>query len=93
MIYSIIGLILDLIGVLLLFQFGILPENLWNHILWDNEMSDKDIARHTFWSKIGAILLITGFISVNCTVVQNHTIKIQLLRQYLKSIKYRFREV
>ncbi|MEL1245824.1 hypothetical protein AAEO56_16240 [Flavobacterium sp. DGU11] len=61
MIYNIIGLLLDFIGVILLFRFGILPDNLWEHILMDNEMSDTDIKKHKIWSKIALITIIIGF--------------------------------
>ena len=61
MIYSIIGLILDLIGVILLFRFGILPDNLWEHILMDSGMSEKDEIKHKIWSKIAMAFLILGF--------------------------------
>lgn len=61
MIYNIIGLAFDLVGVLLLFRFGILPDNLWNHILMDGEMSEKDERRHKLCSKIAIILIFVGF--------------------------------
>ena len=61
MIYSIIGLTLDLIGVILLFRFGILPNNLWEHILMDSGMSEKDEKTHKIWSKIAMVFLILGF--------------------------------
>jgi hypothetical protein len=62
MIYSILGLFLDLIGVVLLFKFGILPDNLWEHILMDSGMSEKDEKKHKVWSKIAMGFLILGFI-------------------------------
>lgn len=62
MIYSIIGLALDLIGVVLLFKFGILPDNLWEHILMDSGMSEKDEKRHKIWSKIAMGFLTLGFV-------------------------------
>ncbi|MDI9256880.1 hypothetical protein [Flavobacterium sedimenticola] len=61
MIYNTLGLIFDLFGVILLFRFGILPDNLWNHILMDNEMSEKDEKRHKIWSKIAISLIFIGF--------------------------------
>lgn len=60
-ILSILGLIIDLIGVLLLFRFGILPDNLWQHILLDSRIKDKDEKRHKLWSKIAVSCLIIGF--------------------------------
>ena len=73
MIYSIIGLILDLIGVILLFKYGILPTNLWDHILMDNGMSDRDEKTHKIMSKIGLISLILGFsLQLVGTIVSNH---------------------
>lgn len=77
MIYSIIGLTLDLIGVILLFKYGILPDNLWEHILMDNGMSEEDEKKHKTWSKIGMIFLILGFLfqivssAVQYKLVQN----------------------
>lgn len=62
MIYSIIGLTLDLIGVILLFKFGILPDNLWEHLLMDNGMSEKDEKKHKIWSKVAMGFLILGFV-------------------------------
>lgn len=61
MIFSIIGLSLDLIGVVLLFKYGILPDNLWEHILMDSGMSEKDEKKHKIWSKIAMLFLILGF--------------------------------
>jgi len=60
MIFSIIGLTLDLIGVVLLFKFGILADNLWEHILMDSGMSEKDEKKHKIWSKIAIAFLILG---------------------------------
>jgi len=72
MTYNIIGLIFDLIGVILLFKFGILPTNLWNHILMDSGMSEKDERNHKVWSKIGLGCLILGFSSqLIGTIIQN----------------------
>ena len=61
MTYNIIGLALDLIGVILLFRFGILPNNLWEHILMDSGMSENDEKRHKLWSKIAIALIFIGF--------------------------------
>ena len=62
MIYNIIGLTLDLIGVILLFKFGILPDNLWEHILMDSGMSEEDEKKHKIWSKVAMGFLILGFV-------------------------------
>lgn len=62
MIYSIIGLSLDLIGVILLFKYGILPDNLWEHILMDSGMSDEDERKHKRWSKVAMTFLVLGFL-------------------------------
>ena len=61
MIYNIIGLSFDLLGVFLLFRFGILPNNLWEHILMDSGMSEKDEKKHKVWSKIAISLILIGF--------------------------------
>lgn len=83
MIYSVIGLILDLIGVLLLFRFGILPNNLWDHILMDSGMSDKDIDLHKLASKIALILLITGFsFQLYGSILQNQSNPYKLTQKY-----------
>lgn len=71
-ILSIIALILDLIGVILLFKFGILPDNLWEHLLMDSGMKEEDEKRHKIGSKIGLICLILGFgIQLIVTILQN----------------------
>lgn len=59
--FIVIGLILDLFGVVLLFKFGILPKNLWNHILMDSGMREEDERRHKIGSNIGLTCLILGF--------------------------------
>lgn len=61
MIYNIIGLSFGLIGVVLLYRFGILPDNLWNHLLMDSGMEEKDERRHRIWSKIAVVLIFIGF--------------------------------
>jgi hypothetical protein len=76
MIYNIIGLALDLIGVLLLFRFGILPNNLWEHILMDSGMSEKDEKRHKIWSKFAVILIFIGFaLQLTGSIVQHQSKK------------------
>ena len=61
MIFNILGLFLDLIGVLLLFRFGILPNNLWEHLLMDSGMSEKDQKKHKRWSKVAVAIIFIGF--------------------------------
>ncbi|RZK47961.1 MAG: hypothetical protein EOO99_11840 [Pedobacter sp.] len=76
MLFNIIGLSIDLIGVLLLFKFGILPDNLWNHLLMDGGMKEKDERRHRIWSKIAVSFLIVGFgLQLFGTVQQNSSNK------------------
>ena len=60
-ILSIIALILDIIGVLFLYKYGILPDNLWEHILMDSGMSRADEMKHRKMSKVGLRFLISGF--------------------------------
>lgn len=75
MILSIIGLTLDLIGVILLFKYGILPNNLWEHILMDNGMSEEDEKNHKIWSKIAMGLLILGFLfQIISSIISNKLI-------------------
>jgi hypothetical protein len=75
MIYNIIGLALDLIGVLLLFRFGILPNNLWEHLLMDNGMSEKDEKKHKIFSKIGIAIIFTGFaLQLFGSIIQNNNL-------------------
>jgi hypothetical protein len=72
MILSVIGLVFDLIGVILLFKYGILPTNLWDHILMDNGMSERDEEIHKRWSRVGLVSLILGFsLQLVGTIVQN----------------------
>jgi hypothetical protein len=60
--FNIIGLKSDLIGVVLLYCFGILPDNLWQHIIMDNGMKEEDVKKHRYWSKIALGFLFFGFI-------------------------------
>lgn len=62
MLLNVIGLILDLIGVILLYRYGILPDNLWQQLIMDNGMSEKDELKHKRWSKIALLFLILGFV-------------------------------
>lgn len=69
---NIIALTIDLAGVILLYRFGILPDNLWEHLLMDSGMSENDEKRHRKWSKIGIRLLIMGFsLQLITTIIQN----------------------
>lgn len=73
MIYSVIGLVFDLIGVLMLFKYGILPDNLWKSILMDNNMSEKDEKRHKLFSKVSILLIIIGFLfQIIGTIITNY---------------------
>jgi hypothetical protein len=77
MIYNIIGLAFDLVGVLLLFRFGILPNNLWEHLLMDSGMSEKDEKRHKIWSKVAVILIFIGFaLQLTGTIMQHNLVNI-----------------
>lgn len=81
MIFSIIGLTLDLIGVILLFKFGILPDNLWEHILMDSAMSEKDEKKHKIWSKIAMTFLILGFaFQLFSSIIQSNNTKAQKIK-------------
>ncbi|TDP61559.1 hypothetical protein [Flavobacterium dankookense] len=76
MIYNIIGLSLDLIGVILLFKYGILPDNLWEHILMDNGMSEEDEKKHKIWSKVAMSFLVLGFLfQLTGSFIQNQESK------------------
>ncbi len=61
MIYSIIGLGFDIAGVILLFMFGILPDNILDKIV-THKLDLKEVKKNIRWSKIGLILLVMGFI-------------------------------
>ncbi len=75
MVFSLIGLGLDLIGVLMLFKYGILPEKIWNSILQDNSLSEKDEKRHKLFSKISILLIIIGFIfQMTGTIITNYNV-------------------
>jgi hypothetical protein len=76
MTYCIIGLSLDILGVILLYKYGILPNNLWKHILMDNRMSEKDEKKHKSFSRIALLILIIGFIfQILGVTLQNTEIK------------------
>jgi len=62
MYYSISGLILDIIGIIMLFRFGILPKEIFDSIILDNRISDNAIARNHKWSFLGICILILGFL-------------------------------
>lgn len=63
MVFIIIGLSLDIIGVILLFVFGIPPTKMFDHVLTDNEHPIEDEKLYRIMSKLGLILLLIGFIS------------------------------
>jgi hypothetical protein len=72
MIYSIIGLFLDIIGVLMLFKFGILPNKIWNSILQDNSLSEKDEKKYKLFSKVSISFIVIGFLfQLTGTILQN----------------------
>lgn len=72
MVFSLIGFGLDIIGVLMLFKYGILPNKILNSILQDNSLSEEDEKRHKLFSKISIILIVIGFIFQSIgTVSQN----------------------
>jgi len=60
--FSIVGLILDVIGVVMLFRFGILPKEIFDSIILDNSIKDNTIKKHHLWSRVGISALILGFI-------------------------------
>lgn len=76
MTYTIIGLSFDLVGVILLFKFGILPDNLWEHLLMDSGMDEKDEKRHKNWSKVAIILIFIGFaLQLTSAIIQHNPTK------------------
>lgn len=59
--YTIIGLGLDIIGVILLFRYGVLPRRLFDSLLRDHTIDDWKVNRNHRFSAIGLTLLICGF--------------------------------
>ncbi len=61
------GLFLDVIGVVLLFKFG-LPEEVRRHgrsflaIEGENEDEKRKAEEYDFWARFGLVLLIVGFL-------------------------------
>ena len=49
-------------GLIVFFKFGILSDNLWEHILMNSGMSEKDEKKHKVWSKVAMGCLILGFV-------------------------------
>tara|TARA_R110000751_G_scaffold104423_10_gene199937 strand:+ start:15648 stop:15869 length:222 start_codon:yes stop_codon:yes gene_type:complete len=62
MIYSIIGLVFDVIGVILLFMYGVPSKEMYDSFLQDHTLSDEREKQINFRSKLGLILLILGFL-------------------------------
>lgn len=88
MIYNIIGLAFDLVGVLLLFRFGILPNNLWNHILMDSGMSENDEKKHKVWSKIAVAIIFIGFsLQLAGSIIQNQQVNNDLVLEKEESFE------
>jgi hypothetical protein len=61
MIYSLFGLSFDIIGVILLFIYGIPSKEMYNSFLQDHTLSEEREKQITFRSKLGLILIILGF--------------------------------
>lgn len=61
MYYSIFGLLLDVIGVVLLFIYGIPSKEMYNSFLQDHTLSDEREKKIYLCSKIGLISLVLGF--------------------------------
>ncbi len=62
MYYSIIGLVLDIVGVILIYYFGLLPLKMFHSFLRDHTVSDETVERYHKISGIGMILLVLGFV-------------------------------
>jgi hypothetical protein len=78
MIFSIIGTALALIGVVLIFKFGILSDNFWEHISMNSGMSEQYEKKHKIWSKIAMAFLILGLaFQLISSILQNNNTKIQ----------------
>jgi hypothetical protein len=72
MIYSVIGLFLDITGVIMLFKYSILPDKIWNSILQDNSLSDKDEKKYKLFSKVSISFIVIGFLlQLTGTILQN----------------------
>lgn len=70
-----LGLILDIIGVVVLFKFG-LPSNITKEgtvflaVQKSDEKEKKKYKKYEFWSRFGLLLLIIGFVM---QIVSNYT--------------------
>ena len=85
MIFSLIGLGFDLLGVLLLFKYGILPKKIWDSILQDNSLSEKDEKKYKVFSKVSIILIVIGFcFQIVGTIYQNNNGKVENLLENKK---------
>ena len=72
---TLIGLTFDIIGVIILFRFGILPSEIFDNMIWTSGMKDSDIEQHKKWSKIGLSMLLFGFIlQIIGTLINNNVI-------------------
>ena len=69
-----IGLILDILGVIILFKFG-LPSNINKNgsvgmaFIKKDESEIKKWKLYNFWSRFGLIIILLGFI---CQIVSNY---------------------
>ena len=72
MIFTIIGLVLDVLGVILLFIYGLPSKEIYKTILQDNRLSEKREKQIIFRSKVGLGFLILGFVlQIFGTIIQN----------------------
>jgi len=62
MLFSIAGLILDIVGVILLFIYGLPNKSVYNSILLDSSLSEQKEKSIFLWSKIGLLFLVLGFV-------------------------------
>jgi hypothetical protein len=59
--YSIIGLLLDMVGVILLFFFDMPPRNVYESTLFDHRLDEGKAARSYKIAIIGVVCLVVGF--------------------------------
>jgi len=73
MYYSVIGLLLDVLGVILLFIYGIPPKDIMQGFIMDNSVNDNKIKKNYTWSKIGLMCLVFGFVfQIIGTIITNN---------------------